>query len=1112
MKSKLYRVLVVLLAVAMMIPSFALAAEDAGKVTLTSDAKDVTWTLAGSAIIADDTAIKGQAKATGFTYTLENTTKANVYVKWASSDATIVKVGSASGNSVPALTVYDIGEATITGTAWDRDLNQAVAGVTAVSFKVTAKEKVIENIKLDQEADSFIFDSTSKLEQRYYLPAVAVEPAAATYGVEWELVEGQDCGSLTVNNYVIVKAAGTMKLRAKALGTSTKTADFTLTIQEKGKDEKPAPAGFTTIEFVKTNKYEVTDSVSINVGTNKYLRTYGPENCQDTVMWMSSDESIATVDTWGNVTFNKNVDEAEVQITAYSKIAGKNGNVKDTITIKYVKQPTNVYKTIKLNKTEEIKYTNDYAWTWLTATVTPLDKMRVIEDELQWTSSDPQVVHVGSYDNLGDWITTGTEAGVYWVPAMITEEKTFTITVRSVNGDAKATYKLTIKPVTAKDVQIRTVQKTITLKYSEPSVDLANYVDVLPMSADLKNTLTYTSDNPNVAVVNGTVVSVANGIPGTAKITVRCAEYPDATPATITINHEKEALKTVKFVNAPTKLDISAANNSVYLRQYLQTEPAYYADQYANELVWDSSDPQIAYFDKNLDHLVVTAKKTGNVTISVVDKDGKAAPATCSISVVNGKAVTAISLKNITLKIGESVTLDKLFYSITPVDGVADIHFVSFNRDVAEVQATTYRYSGEDADDLRLFYNNKLVAYTAGTTTITATAENLDGSKVTGECTVTVIPNDLERVQMSNNKLVLKLTANKQSAKVRFNLVPFDAVYEEGDLYAETADSSIVTVGDVHVTDGKGYVEVYGLKAGTAWVSIRRTKDDVKLDATKVVVQTVKVEKVSVEKKNITLYWYDDGTEYQARSNTTYQTSAYILPIVKPSNAWYSVEYETSDPSVAFIKRDYDVAGAQIIATGAGKATITIKVDDGKKVRTAKVNVTVEGKTPTLAISETKATIKMVKGGDNTLKLSAFNADTGATMKVKWASSDTSVAKVNANGKVTAVGEGKATITATTKTGPKQVVKCKITVKAAASENKIKVTGKEKVTVKVGKTKALNIKVKPAGTKVTYTSTNTKIVKVTKTGKIKGIKAGTATIKVKTADGKVIFKVKVTVK
>lgn len=65
------------------------------------------------------------------------------------------------------------------------------------------------------------------------------------------------------------------------------------------------------------------------------------------------------------------------------------------------------------------------------------------------------------------------------------------------------------------------------------------------------------------------------------------------------------------------------------------------------------------------------------------------------------------------------------------------------------------------------------------------------------------------------------------------------------------------------------------------------------------------------------------------------------------------------------------------------------------------------------------------------------------------------------------------------------------------------ISTKTKVSVKKGKKKTLKVTVKPTGAsqKVTYKSSNKKIVTVTKKGVIKGLKKGKAKITIKTTDG-----------
>ena len=115
-----------------------------------------------------------------------------------------------------------------------------------------------------------------------------------------------------------------------------------------------------------------------------------------------------------------------------------------------------------------------------------------------------------------------------------------------------------------------------------------------------------------------------------------------------------------------------------------------------------------------------------------------------------------------------------------------------------------------------------------------------------------------------------------------------------------------------------------------------------------------------------------------------------------------------------------------------------------------------------------------------------------------YTSSNPKVAKVDANGKVTAVKKGSVIITATNNGVSGQV---KITVKNPT-------LNKKTVTLKKGKTAKLSVKGSIG--KVTYKSSNTKIAAVSSKGVIKAKKAGKVTITVK-SNG-ITNKCKVTVK
>ena len=137
-------------------------------------------------------------------------------------------------------------------------------------------------------------------------------------------------------------------------------------------------------------------------------------------------------------------------------------------------------------------------------------------------------------------------------------------------------------------------------------------------------------------------------------------------------------------------------------------------------------------------------------------------------------------------------------------------------------------------------------------------------------------------------------------------------------------------------------------------------------------------------------------------------------------------------------------------------------------------------------LSKTKAAIE--KGKTLTLKATVTPSDL-SDKSVTWKSSNTKVATVTKAGKVKGVKAGTATITCTSKaTGAKAT--CKVTV------GNVKL-GKTEAVINKGKTMTLKATVYPStltDRSVSWKSSNTKIATVSSKGKVKGVKAGTATI------------------
>jgi hypothetical protein len=174
------------------------------------------------------------------------------------------------------------------------------------------------------------------------------------------------------------------------------------------------------------------------------------------------------------------------------------------------------------------------------------------------------------------------------------------------------------------------------------------------------------------------------------------------------------------------------------------------------------------------------------------------------------------------------------------------------------------------------------------------------------------------------------------------------------------------------------------------------------------------------------------------------------------------------------------------------------------------------------------------KAGEYTIQLTNYNLtvaakksiakgksfDLGAkstpAIKLYYKSSDTKIADVDVNGKVKAKKAGSAIITVYAGSqGSAFYKECKVTVTSLPTKIKLKATSK--VLLK-GKSFALKVKtwtpakafIAKADQKLKFTSSNKKVATVSATGKVTAKKKGTATITVKTVNGKTA-KCKVTV-
>ena len=150
-----------------------------------------------------------------------------------------------------------------------------------------------------------------------------------------------------------------------------------------------------------------------------------------------------------------------------------------------------------------------------------------------------------------------------------------------------------------------------------------------------------------------------------------------------------------------------------------------------------------------------------------------------------------------------------------------------------------------------------------------------------------------------------------------------------------------------------------------------------------------------------------------------------------------------------------------------------------------------------------KNTMSLSVGGSDTL-IASVSPSNATNKAIAWSSSNTSVATVSQDGKVTAKAPGQAMITAMATDGSGRSAQCAVTVTSAS----VAVTGvtvnKSELSLKEGGTTKLSANVSPSNAtnkSVTWSSSNPSVATVTQDGTVAALSEGTATITVTTADG-----------
>ena len=550
--------------------------------------------------------------------------------------------------------------------------------------------------------------------------------------------------------------------------------------------------------------------------------------------------------------------------------------------------------------------------------------------------------------------------------------------------------------------------------------------------------LSWTSSNPKVAQVssNGTITAVASG---SAVITAKTANGKTASVNVLvkTPTVKLSAISKTMYRGETTKLTATSSNKK--------------------PVSWTSSDPTIASVDSNG---TIKTLKNGTVKISASANGGKA---TCTITVKEPIQISATTSsiyrgKTTTLKAIPAYSTTITWMSSNPLIATVSSNGVVTGKKAGTVTITAKAFGKSVAKTIKVVEPSLKVTgstslYRGKTTTLKATtsystkvtwtsskpsiATVSSNGVVTGKKagTVTITAKAFGKSVTKTIKVVepsLKVTGSTSLYRGKTTTLKATTSYSTKVTW-KSSKPSIATVSSSGVVTGK--------KAGTVYIYANAYGKSVKYKL------TIKEPALKLNKSSSSIY---KGKTTTLKATTSYRTK---------------VTWKSSNSSIATVS-------STGVVTGKKAGTVYIYANAyGKSV---KCKVTV--KNPTITLNKSKATA--YAGKSYTLK-----ATTSYRTKISWKSSNTKIATVDSKGMIKLKKAGKVTISATA-FGKK--VNCVLTVKNPT----LKVS---KASVSIYRKKSYTVKATAVpGGKVSWSSSNKAIATVSSSGKITGMKKGTA--------------------
>lgn len=382
------------------------------------------------------------------------------------------------------------------------------------------------------------------------------------YTIEGELNESNIVWHSTNPNVATVQNG---KVKAITRGTAiitVKINDYSSTCKVTVSDD------YIAVNSIKIN----TNNLNLLIGnTEKLTVNISPSTATNkNVMWHSSNSSIVTVDSTGNITAKK---IGSAIITATS------GNYSSTCKVTVVdKIPL---KNITLNKTSLTIKEKETAQLSLS-----YNPSNATNKKVTWKSSNTGVATVNQSGKI-----TAIKPG------------TTTITVVSNDGGHVATSKITVQAISKKVESISLDKKELSIVSGE---EATLKVTINPTYAENKN-VTWSSSDEEIATVENGIVKALK--PGTTEIKA------------ISEDGDKEAICKITVTAPPLKgISFKEESKTIYLGEKVSLKPVLDpTNSILENAKWKSEDENIV----SVENGKITANSIGTTTITVSTEDEK---------------------------------------------------------------------------------------------------------------------------------------------------------------------------------------------------------------------------------------------------------------------------------------------------------------------------------------------------------------------------------------------------------------------------------------------------------------------------------------------------------